>query len=221
MAIRQLIFDCDGVLVDSEILATRIALDMLKPFGYAKDEITFASTFSGLQTVKILDILREEEGLAIPPGFDAELWKAFEKAFETELAPVPGMPELITSLPRIPKNVVSNGHGAHVKRSLKITGLEAHFGEEIFGIERVERGKPHPDLYLLAQWRLQRSREDILVIEDSAFGVEAAKAAGLRVIGFTGASHLTDAHAEKLRASGADFTATSATDLDELLKELL
>lgn len=221
MAIRQLIFDCDGVLVDSEILATRITLERLARFGYQNDELTFSSTFSGLLTEDILERLKAEEGLPLPDDFYQELYDAMDASFDEVLQPVPGMPELIAQLPPLAKNVVSNGQGKHVERSLKLTGLTEQFGEEIFGIERVDNGKPAPDLYLLAQWRLQRSPEEILVIEDSAAGVTAAKAAGLKVIGFTGASHLTDAHGEKLRACGADHLAYSAMGLADLFSQLL
>lgn len=221
MAITQLIFDCDGVLIDSEILATRIALERLARFGYESDELTFSSTYSGLLTGEILEQLRTEHQLPLPKNFEKELFEAMEQSFETVLQPVPGMPDLISALPPIAKNVVSNGTGAHVQRALRLTKLGEFFGEEIFGIERVEKGKPNPDLYLLAQWRLQRSPEEILVIEDSEAGVTAAKAAGLRVIGFTGASHLTDAHAEKLKAKGADFVAGSTMGLHDLFLQLL
>ena len=150
MPISQLIFDCDGVLVDSEILATRITLNRLQSYGIHMDELTFSAKYSGMLTEEILVLLEDEYDVSFPESLAKELFEEMENCFDSDLEPVPGMPELIKSLPPIAKNVVSNGHGEHVKRSLKITGLESKFGEEIFGIERVDNGKPSPDLYLLA-----------------------------------------------------------------------
>lgn len=220
MAIKHLIFDCDGVLIDSEILATRIILEELKAYDFEMGELEYSAKFSGYLTEEILRMLRTDYHLPLPAGFRDLLHRRMEEAFETILEPVPGMPELVASLP-LPKNVVSNGDGEHVKRALKLTGLTAYFGKEIFSVERVEKPKPHPDLYLLALQNLERSVEDVLVVEDSGAGVQAAKAAGLTVIGFAGAGHVGEDHPEKLHSLGADYTAMDAAELRKHFEQLL
>ncbi|MEL6650668.1 MAG: HAD family phosphatase [Bacteroidota bacterium] len=220
MAIKHLIFDCDGVLIDSEILATRIILEELKAYDFEMEELAYSAKFSGYLTEEILRKLRTDYQLPLPADFRDLLHRRMEDAFETILEPVTGMPELIASLP-LPKNVVSNGDGEHVKRALKLTGLTSYFGKEIFSVERVEKPKPHPDLYLLALQNLERSVEDVIVVEDSGAGVQAAKAAGLTVIGFAGAGHVGEDHPEKLRSLGADHTAMDANELRQHFERLL
>ncbi|MEM6346920.1 MAG: HAD family phosphatase [Bacteroidota bacterium] len=220
MAIKHLIFDCDGVLIDSEILATRIILEELKAFDFEMEELAYSERFSGFLTKDILQMLKTDYGLPLPDDFQQTLHGQMDKAFETILEPVPGMPELISSLP-LPKNVVSNGRGEHVVRALKLTGLTSYFGEEIFSVDRVENPKPHPDLYLLALQTTGREADDVIVVEDSSAGVQAAKAAGLTVIGFAGASHVGAGHGEKLTALGANFIANDAQELRQHFEHLL
>ena len=218
--ITHLIFDCDGVLIDSEILATRISLRMLAEYGYENDEMSFSGKYSGYLTEEILKMLIRDHGLDLPADFEDQLFMEMEKAFNTELQAVSGMPELIRKL-SLPKNVVSNGHSNHVRRALHLTKLTDFFGEEIFSIEQVANGKPAPDIYQLALQTLKLSPQQVLVVEDSEAGVQAAHAAGISVIGFTGASHLSNLHMEKLIDSGADYVVSSARELASLLSKLL
>ncbi|MFK7924823.1 MAG: HAD family hydrolase [Bacteroidia bacterium] len=220
MAIKHLIFDCDGVLIDSEILASRIILDELKTFDFAMEEKVYSAKYSGFLTKDIIKMLKEEYNLPLPDDFQKTLHGRMDEAFETILEPVSGMPDLIASLP-LPKNVVSNGRGVHVERALKLTGLTSYFGKEIFSVDRVQNPKPHPDLYLLALKTIGREFDDVLVVEDSGAGVQAAKAAGLTVIGFAGASHVGPEHGEKLTALGADYIAEDAIVLRQHFERLL
>jgi len=220
MAIKHLIFDCDGVLIDSEILASRIILSELKAYDFSMDEMAYSARFSGFLTKDIIKMLKTEFGLPLPDDFQQILHGRMDEAFETILEPVAGMPELIASLP-LPKNVVSNGRGEHVKRALALTGLTSYFGKEIFSVDRVENPKPHPDLYLLALKTIGREAEDAIVVEDSSAGVQAAKAAGLTVIGFAGASHVGAEHGDKLTALGADYIANDALALRQHFERLL
>ncbi len=217
---QHLIFDCDGVIVDSEIVATRISLRMLAPFGYTADELTHAERYAGLLEQDILIRLRGEEKLPIPEDFGGKIVAEIQAHMFEELQPVPGMPELLRALDQ-PLVVVSNSRVDHVRRSLALAGVADLVGDRIFSAEQVAQPKPHPDVYLHALGRLNFDPEATLVVEDSVAGVMAAKAAGLTVIGFLGASHISTAHADQLRAANANLLAQDAAELREVLAQQL
>lgn len=216
----HLIFDCDGVIVDSEIVATRISLRMLKPYGYDADELTHATRYAGYQEHEILQRLRTEEGLDLPPDFGPKLVQEVHNRMFDELHPIAGMPELIRSLDR-PLAVASNSGVAHVRRSLALAGVTEIVADRVFSAEHVAQPKPHPDLYLHALGSLKIAAERTVVVEDSIAGVTSAKAAGLYVIGFLGASHISDTHGKQLQDVGVDALAQNAGELDRLLGQLL
>jgi HAD superfamily hydrolase (TIGR01509 family) len=215
--ITYILFDCDGVLVDSEILATQVALRMLLPFGYESTPREHAQRFSGMMDTRILEIIAEEKGIQWPADFYPNLQNAFKKAFKEELMPIAGMPELISRL-RLPRAVVSNSGMDHVVTSLTQTGMLAYFGENRFSAQQVAHPKPAPDLYLHAMHTLGIHPAQGVVVEDSSFGVQAARAAGLRVIGFLGAGHIFDGHDRQLMDAGATVLARNAGELEQLLR---
>ncbi|MEM6801546.1 MAG: HAD family phosphatase [Bacteroidota bacterium] len=214
--IKHLIFDCDGVLVDSEYVAVNIMLRLLKPYGYTASFEEFSSQFTGMLDTAILAHLREHEGLPLPDDFYHQIESERDRAYLEEIEAVPGMPALIKSL-KIPKSVVSNSHVFHVKLSLKICGLEEVFGEYIYSSEHVAHPKPHPDVYLHALASRNLSPQEVLVIEDSLTGVQAATSAGCKVIGFAGARHVGTAHMKKLASMGVEQVAASAHELEKIL----
>lgn len=217
---KHLIFDCDGVIVDSEIVATRISLRMLAPYGYTVDELTHAERYAGLLEHDILTRLREEEKLSLPEDFGGSIVAEIKAHMFEELQPVPGMPELLRALAQ-PLVVVSNSQVEHVRRSLALAGVSELVGDRIFSAEQVAQPKPHPDVYLQAVGRLNFDPDATLVVEDSVAGVMAAKAAGLTVIGFLGASHISPAHADRLRAANANLLVQDAAELREVLTQQL
>ncbi len=220
MTSQHIIFDCDGVIVDSEIVATRIALEVLSPYGYTSNEESHCRRFSGMLSSKILDIIFDELGQAQPSTLTAELDEAFRREFEQALQPIQGMPALMKSL-NMPISIVSNSDVAGVELSLRISGLTDISGGRIFSSEHVPNPKPHPDVYNLAVDTIRLPKDQLIVVEDSISGVSAAKAAGLTVIGFLGASHIFDGHDEKLRKIGVDYLAQDARELESIFSQLL
>lgn len=212
----HLIFDCDGVIVDSEIVATRISLRLLRPYGYQADELTHAERYAGLLEHEILTRLREDEGLTLPPDFGRELVSEITSQMFEALQPVPGIRDLVLQLDR-PLTVVSNSKIPHVRRSLELAGVREAVGDRIFSAEQVAQPKPHPDVYLHTVGSMHYDPQRTLVVEDSVAGVTAAKAAGLAVIGFLGASHISASHGARLKAVGADALADDANALQDLL----
>lgn len=220
MSITHLIFDCDGVIVDSEIVATRLSLKVLSEYGYVSDEESHCRRFSGMLTSRIMEIIFDELGKPVPESLVQHMDHLFETEFEKVLEPIPGMPDLLRSQ-TIPLSIVSNSWVDSVRRSLSISGISGVSEGRIFSAEHVPNPKPSPDVYQLAIREIGLPADQLLVVEDSVAGVTAAKAAGLTVIGFLGASHIFDGHDTKLKAQGVDYLASDANELSALLQTLL
>jgi len=214
--IKHIIFDCDGVIVDSEILASTLVVRMLGPKGYTASVETHTRRYSGLKEVEILDLIEKDYGFQAPEDFLENFGVELRKAFLTELQAIPGMVGLISSLD-LPASVVSNSDQEDVIRNTRKVGVLDVFEGRVFSADMVENPKPASDLYLKAIEEIGLSPDEMLVIEDSLPGVTAAKAAGLFTIGFLGASHIFEGHGEKLIEAGADRLAANAEELRTLL----
>jgi HAD superfamily hydrolase (TIGR01509 family) len=206
-----LIFDCDGVLVDSEVLSCRIDAEFLTEIGvpYTAEEI--ARQFLGVSLKTMISRIESERDCKLPDDFSEKLNRTLFARFETDLKPIEGVRDAILSLP-FPRCVASSSIPERIALSLRVTGLADLF-DNIFSSTQVARGKPAPDLFLHAASRMNTLPEECLVIEDSIAGVQAARAAGMRVIGFVGGSHCGPGHAEKLRQAGAPVIIERMSDL--------
>lgn len=218
--IEAIIFDCDGVLVDSEIIASRVALEMLRPHGFDMRLEEYSRTFAGKVEADTVNIIRDEYKIDLPPDFLSKLKIKIEYALDNELEPIEGAYDTITSI-SLPKAVVSNSRLVRVIHSLKVASLDHLFGKKLFSAEMVERPKPDPAVYLLASSNLNVSPKNCLVIEDSISGATAAISAGMQVIGFLGASHIYNGHETRLKECGVFKTAQNMNDLRHILGNLL
>jgi len=214
-----LIFDCDGVLVDSELLSCRIDAEFLTELGlpYTADEILHR--FVGVSLKDQIAHIEAERGCKLPEDFTERLNRAIFARFETDLEAVPGVREAILSLP-YPRCVASSSVPARIALSLRVTGLADLF-DHIFSSSEVPRGKPAPDLFLHAAKRMGAEPGECLVIEDSTAGVQAACAAGMRVIGFTGGGHCSPEHGGRLHQAGADRVIARMADLPEAVRAVI
>ena len=218
-SIDLVIFDCDGVLVDSESIAQELLRETLAGHGLVLPIDTVQRTFQGRSLPAVREVLAAEFGLALPSGAFDGMDAALLARFTRELRPVEGMAKLVASV-SVPVCVASSSHTVRLRHALAVTGLAGRFGGAVFSADAVERGKPAPDLFLHAANRMNAAPERCLVIEDSPAGVEAARAAGMEPIGFTAGSHARgEAYAERLRAAGADRIARSAAELRRLVDE--
>jgi HAD superfamily hydrolase (TIGR01509 family) len=213
--IKHILFDHDGTLVDSEILAIDIMLKTLKPYGFNMSPDEYAYLFPGLLDFQILEVIAKEYNIqydvsVVIPALHAQ----HHATFSQQLKAIPGITSLIRDL-KIPKSIVSNASREHIVRCMKKVKLHNSIDGHFFSAYEVEKPKPAPDVYLQALTTLQLQPEDTIVVEDSPTGVLAAKAAGLRVIGFLGASHIkgNKIHKQKLIDCGADFIANNAKEL--------
>lgn len=213
-----IVFDCDGVLVDSEIVACRTVAATLSTLGYPLTTEEVAARFVGRATGEMLKTLEAEYAIPLPADLRERLLAAQLAAFESELEAVPGVAEALETL-SAPRCVASGSDRARIEYSLALTGLRDFFGENLFSAQMVARGKPAPDLFLLAARSMGAPPEACLAIEDSPTGVEAALAAGMPVLGFCGASHCQPGHAERLRAAGAKTVFEEMRALPALVAE--
>ncbi|BAL77973.1 HAD family hydrolase [Bradyrhizobium cosmicum] len=206
-----IIFDCDGVLVDSELLSCRCLSEVLAEFGIMLSEEQALQLFLGRST-KAIEQHYRELGQVVPDGFLPRLKSHVLETFARVLQPIPGIADVLSEL-RAPFCVASSSDIDRVSLSLDVTGLRAHFGDRLYTAQMVEHGKPAPDLFLYAAGKMGIQPPRTLVIEDSVSGVLAAKAAGMIVWGFVGGSHYRgrDGRAT-LSAAGADRVFSRMTD---------
>lgn len=206
------IFDCDGVLVDSERITNRVFAAMLNDIGLAVTLDDMFDRFVGRSMDQCLEIISSLLGRDVPPGFVAEYRARSSAALLSEVKPVPGIEAALDAL-GLPYCVASNGTLEKMQTTLGITGLWPRFEGSIFSVDDVERGKPFPDLYLLAASRYGVAPARCAVIEDTPTGVTAGIAAGMAVYGYCA---LTPSR--RLKEAGAQFTFASMQDLAGLLR---
>lgn len=218
--IELVIFDCDGVLVDSEPISMRCLVESLGRVGHHIDVAAAQERFLGVSTASMCAMLEEERGDPLPEGFLDDLRRSLFNAFAAELVPVDGVTRLIDRL-SVPRCVASSSTPDRIRHSLRVTGLIGRLEPHLFSATMVARGKPAPDLFLHAAKSMGVDPTGCLVIEDSVAGIQAAKAAGMTAIGFTGGSHLDHAeHAAKLSEAGAAFVCPSSGVLELRLAQL-
>ncbi len=198
-----IIFDCDGVLIDSEILSCRCLSDVLAGYGIKLGVDQALDLFLGRSVTAVREHY-EALGHLIPEQFAAELKVRIRAAFLSSLCPVEGVSSVLEDL-RIPHCVASSSDIDRVSFSLSLTGLALHFDTRVYTSQMVKRGKPAPDLFVYAAERMQVDPHRTLVVEDSVSGVKAGKAAGMTVWGFVGGSHYQSRDGKAmLREAGAD-----------------
>ncbi|MEU8778494.1 HAD family hydrolase [Streptomyces sp. NPDC048606] len=188
MGYELVIFDNDGVLVDSEPLANSILATYLTELGFPTTYEESLRDYMGAAVHRVHDLVYERTGRRLPEEFDHTLQERVAAAFEREVRAVPGVTELLGELSAlgIPYCVASSGSHARIRAGQSGAGLGEWFEEEwIFSAEDVGKGKPAPDLFLHAADMMGVAPARCVVIEDSPLGVEAARAAGMDVFGFT------------------------------------
>ena len=206
------IFDCDGVLVDSEVLSCQCLSEALGECGIELSIEQALHLFLG-QSATAVTLYWRQRGKPLPETFLPELKSRVRERFKRSLQPMPAIGPLLSNL-RTPFCVASSSDLDRVALSLVLTGLAPHFGDRLYTSQMVPRGKPAPDLFLYAAAQMKTEPMRTLVVEDSVSGVAAAKAAGMTVWGFVGGSHyrsgdgrnmLSDAGADRVFERMADF----------------
>lgn len=214
-----LIFDCDGVLVDSEVIAHETLRELMATLGRAITIDEMIREFAGKSLADTIATAERLLGRPIPADVGENFGRRLLDRFRRELKPIAGVRDAILALP-YRRCVASSSSPERLHLSLAVTGLAPLFGEHVFSAVEVANGKPAPDLYLLAARTLGETPECCIVIEDTVRGVAAGRAAGMRVIGFAGAAHVTPALAEDLRQAGAEIVIRSMSELPAVVRRL-
>jgi HAD superfamily hydrolase (TIGR01509 family) len=194
------IFDCDGVLVDSEAIANRIMAEHITATGIPIAYEDCRARFVGGTLQRVMDTVEQWLGRPLPPGWKDDFEARRNEAFRRELKAVAGVEEVLQRLARVGTEicVASSGTVAKMELTLGLTGLKRYFGERLFSASMVAHGKPEPDIFLYAAEQMGYLPETCVVVEDSPTGVTAAVAAGMRVLAYA-----ADTDAEILRVAGA------------------
>jgi HAD superfamily hydrolase (TIGR01509 family) len=184
-SVHLVIFDCDGVLVDSERLAIKVDVEMLHELGWPLSEAEVIERFVGRSDRDTQAAIEAHLGRRLPAGWAERVAGLYRQVFATELAPVPGVPEALDRI-SLPTCVASSATHEHLRYTLGLTGLYERFAGRIFSAADVAAGKPAPDLFLHAAEQMGAAPAGCVVVEDSRAGVQAARAAGMRVLAFAG-----------------------------------
>ena len=205
--VSAVIFDCDGVLVDSEVIAIEVERDLLARHGLHYDIPEFLARFIGMSDKAFYAALSEDSrarlGCDLPDDFRARVDAGKRVLNEERLAAIAGI-EQAASMLRLPKAVASSSETQHLSYKLRKTGLWEIFAPHIYSADHVAHAKPAPDLFLHAAGALGVAPSGCLVIEDSVNGVKAGLSAGMRVWGFAGGGHMDDGGRARLIAAGAE-----------------
>ena len=212
------IFDCDGVLVDSELIFARVLAECLIAVDFPTTIDEAITLGFGKNRTTLSAAVTSQFGRALPDTFFETFAVRSAAAFEEELLPMAGVEDLLAVLPAA-RCVASNGRLDRVRQRLAVTRLLPFFDPHVFSASQVAFGKPAPDLFLFAAQRLGARPADCTVVEDSIPGVEAAITARMPVVGFCGGGHCPQDHADRLIAAGCSRVFAKMPDLAAFLRE--
>ncbi len=216
--IDLIIFDCDGVLVDSEVVGNRVFAEYLSVQGYPHSAQQCNAKYLGMSHVHVLKLF-ENSGRSLPDTFLRDINNIIDDELSKNLEPISGVETILKSID-IPYCVASSGTPAKIQNSLTKTGLIKYFDGHLFSFEQVENGKPAPDLFLFAADQMGADPARTIVVEDSKAGVIAGVSAGMTVVGFTGGSHISVGHEQSLLDLGAHHILTDMREFNDLLVSL-
>ena len=213
------IFDCDGVLVHSEVISCRAHSEMLTRHGFPITADQVLDRFLGVSDREARLIVEAELGRSLPADFEAQMKQAALRRYADELQNIAYVGDAIAAI-ALPKCVASSGTPEKIHHGLTCAGLFDLLAPNIFSAVQVKRGKPAPDLFLFAAEQMQTAPERCVVIEDSVPGITGALAAGMTVLGFHGGSHCRPGYADTLRAAGAIVTFDDMRQLPGLIAQI-
>lgn len=218
--IDLVIFDFDGVIADSELLANAVLAESVSELGLPTSVEDSLALFAGKRSQDIAAMIEARTGRPVPPDFRPRYEGRTLDRFRTELRAVDGARDFIASIAPLPFCIASSSSPERLALSLDVLGLAEVFGGNVFSAAGLERGKPAPDIFLLAAERMGVAPERALIIEDSVTGVTGGVAAGATVVGLLAGSHIRPNHRQGLLAAGAHHVADSFAEIAALLTGL-
>lgn len=216
------LFDCDGVLVDSEIIVAKVDAKLLTDLGAPISAEDFTRRFAGLTFRKVVELIENESDRKFPESIFARQQEQLEKQLASDLKAVAGVDHLLGRLDG-ERCVCSNSTGERMRLTLGTTQLLDKFAPNVFSAVEVGdcQPKPSPNVYSYAAEQFGTPSRECIVIEDSLFGVTAARDAGMRVVGFTGGAHTWPGHADVLTEAGAETVINRLADLPAVAEALM
>ncbi len=211
-----IIFDCDGVLVDSEIIVCRIAAEELTRLGYPITVEQVTERFAGRPDTEMRADIEREWGRPVPPEYKQVVDDRTEQAYSSELRIIPGVLSALDAI-QVPVCVASSSFPTKLRLGLEVVGLYDRFSPNVISASVVCHGKPAPDVFLFAAGWMRVPPLNCVVVEDSVPGVSAGRSAGMRVFGFVGGRHCGPDHARRLLHAGAELIFSDMKDLPELI----
>jgi len=211
-----LIFDFDGVIADSEALANTVLAEFITDLGHATNLEDSLEHYAGRRWDDAMAAIASVVGKPLPGSFSDDLKSAVLDRFRTDLKEVSGATKFIETFSDIPRCIASSSSIDRLQLCLSVLDLTDTFGSNVFSADMVPRGKPHPDIFLLAADRLGVDPTSCLVIEDSMSGIKAAVTAGMTAVGLCAASHIREGHQLKLREAGAVHLASSWDEVEAI-----
>lgn len=216
---KLIIFDCDGVLVDSEPLAAMAYERVYEKHGMDGVDASIIAQCIGMKQADIIMKIKTLTGHHLSDEASGDIWIETRKLFAQELKPTAGISAFLDTL-SLGRCVASSSSIERVNHSLAVTGLAPFFGEAIYSSSMVKNGKPAPDIFLFAAERMGVAPADCVVIEDSPLGVQGAVAAGMIALGYTGGSHTYPEHGERLASAGASQICADWSSVSRQISEL-
>lgn len=213
------IYDCDGTLIDSEGIACSVCADALTGIGVPYTTSLFAERYAGRPARETWEHITSHYSVALPDGFNAAINAEIHRRLDAEVQAVDGAREAILAIAGA-RCVASSTGLTQLRKNLQTTALLDLFGDAVFSASQVKRGKPAPDVFLFAASQMGADPGDIVVIEDTVAGVTAARRAGFRAIGFTGANHSGDGLHARLLQAGAVHVVTHMRELPQAVESL-
>jgi HAD superfamily hydrolase (TIGR01509 family) len=212
------IFDCDGVLIDSEVISNRMTVAALNALGYQISEGEASRAFTGRSYASIRKDIEADWGQPLPDTFEADVQDQTLNAMATSLEAIGGVSDALSRLD-LARCVASSSSIEWITSGLRKTGLFDYLEPHFFSASMVANGKPAPDIFLHAAEQMGTPPERSIVIEDSVPGVQAGVAAGMTVVGFSGGSHITDKpeHGARLSSVGASLITDDIRHLPDLI----
>ena len=216
-----IIYDFDGVIADSEVLGNTVLAELVTDLGAPTTLDDAYRLFMGKRLSAVLEEIEKLVGCPVPEDFAALFQQQLATRFSTDLQPVSGARNHIAAFAHVPRCIASSSSPDRLALSLEKLNLKAEFGANVFSASLVDRGKPHPDIFLHAAKQMSTQPAHCIVIEDSPTGVEAGIAAGMAVIGLLAGSHIRPGHRDRLVAAGANFVAADFGQAEHITAQLL
>jgi len=217
---RLIIFDFDGVIADSEPLACAVLADIISELGHPITTNDAIRLFTGFRSQECYAAIEKLINRPLPPDFVSILRQRRSASYERELTAVEGVRDYMRAFASTPQCIASQSSLEYLAAALKIIGLTESFQDAVFSAAGMERGKPHPDIYLHAAKEMGVEPARAIVVEDSVLGVQAGVAAGATVIGLLAGSHILSGHEQSLREAGAHHIARTFAEATDVTRSL-